>query len=321
MGQRSSAEVMSLVVERREERADDVYEFWLGTDDGTLPQWEPGDHLELRLPSGTIRHYSLCGESGDAAYRVAVFRDSKGRGGSMEVCDTLKPDMRVDVRGPIKNFRLHAADRYVFVAGGIGITPIVPMIERVDAQGLPWELHYGGRTSRSMAFVDRLLARGRDKVSLMTMDREGPLDIASIVERADGAEIYCCGPQGLIDALTEQCGDKGLTKIHFERFAVSNTGGGDRERKDLEPFKLELRTSGVTVDVLPGETILGVARRYDPSIPYSCGEGICGSCETKVICGRPRHGDAVLTPEEREASATMMICVGWSESATLVLDL
>ncbi|MFE8940444.1 PDR/VanB family oxidoreductase [Streptomyces sp. NPDC007872] len=279
-----------------------------------LPPWEPGAHLEVTLPSGAVRHYSLCGDPGDrGAYRLGVLREPAGRGGSEEVHASVGPGTVLGVRGPFNRFPLVPAERYLFVAGGIGITPLLPMVRSLPPGS--WSLLYGGRSLASMAYREELA--GLPGVTLVPQDTEGLLDLdAALGGLPPSTAVYCCGPEGLLRAVEERWEGP----LHMERFGAAvvpaadsgGSGGG---------FEVELRRSGRTVRVEPGRSLLDAVREVVPGVAYSCEEGWCGTCETKVLAGTPEHHDSVLGEEEKAAGASMMICVGRSRGPRLVLDL
>ncbi|WP_326835027.1 PDR/VanB family oxidoreductase [Amycolatopsis rhabdoformis] len=298
-------------------------------DGGTLPPWEPGAHVELTLPSGRIRHYSLCGPREDPhGYTIAVLREPSGRGGSAEIHDTGLVGRELRIRGPRNNFPLRPASSYVLVAGGIGITPILSMARELAARGSAWRLYYGGRSLRSMSFlpaVDSLAGSAAAPVEVRAEDESGLLAIADIVADAPaGAAIYACGPAGLLEALRSATGSRGGDlEVHFEVFTAPVPGedGEIEAGRHERPFTVVLAQSGETVRVTDGTTILEAVREVVPEVPYSCEEGFCGTCVTKVISGSPVHRDTVLSAEDHAAGDTMTICVGSSASAELVLDL
>ncbi len=293
-------------------------------DGGPLPAWAPGAHLDVRLPSGLLRQYSLCGTPGDpTGYRIAVLREAEGRGGSLEIHDTPLVGRELGVRGPRNHFALIAAPRYLFLAGGIGITPILPMIRQASGRGVRWRLVYGGRTRASMAFVDELLALPGGEVELVPQDEQGLLPLDRILgATGDDTPVYCCGPEPMIKAVEEGCA-RHLPReaLHVERFsATSSPKPPSPEPVDPETFEVELRRSDVVLQVPPDRTVLEVVRDVVPDMPSSCEEGFCGACETTVLEGVPEHHDTILSDEERATCGTMMICVGRSCSPRLVLD-
>jgi len=310
----------TLVVAERREEAEGVISLRLRSPDGSaLPSWQPGAHVDLVLANGLERQYSLCGDPSDAdTWRIAVLREPDGRGGSEFVHTKLKPGTQVAVRGPRNHFDLHPAQRYVFIAGGIGITPILPMLEAATAAAAQWTLLYGGRSRASMAFADRLTARYGDRVDLRPQDRHGLLDLAAMLGTPSADTlVYCCGPGGLLDAVEEYCEATGWPAPHVERFQPKADAdlGADR------PFEVVLSRTGHTLHVPAGTSILDTVRNAGVSVLYSCTEGTCGTCETDVLEGVPDHRDSVLTQAERAAGDTMMICVSRAESERLVLDL
>ncbi|USQ84460.1 PDR/VanB family oxidoreductase [Streptomyces phaeoluteigriseus] len=279
-----------------------------------LPAWEPGAHIDLLLGPGLERQYSLCGDPADrSVWRVAVLREPLGRGGSAHVHERLRPGDTVRVRGPRNHFALRPAPRYRFVAGGIGITPILPMLAAAEAAGAEWSLLYGGRSRASMAFTGELERYG-DRVTLAPQDEAGLLDLDSVLDALpEGTLVYCCGPGPLLDAVEARCPSDAL---HVERFRAKERPGGEDGG-----FEVELARSGRTLTVAPGVSVLDTVRAAGVEVLFSCAEGTCGTCETDVLDGTPDHRDSVLTDEEREAGETMMICVSRCRGKRLVLDL
>lgn len=277
--------------------ADDVVELGLA---GPLPDWSPGSHVGLRLAPGLVRQYSLVGPGP----RIAVLREPAGRGGSAFVHDRLRVGDRVDVDGPRNTFPLVPAPRYLFVAGGIGITPILPMIAAAEAADAQWRLLYGGRSRSSMAYLDRL-ADAR-----VTVQAGGLLDLRAAVADAPGAEVYGCGPAPMLDALLAAC-----PAARVERFAPVAVDEPER------PFTAVLARSGLTVEVPAGMSLLAAAEAAGADLLQSCREGTCGTCETVVLEGEPEHRDSVLDAVDRAAGDVMMVCVSRARGARLVLDL
>lgn len=292
-----------------------------------LPAWEPGAHLEFVLPSGLTRHYSLCGALEDTAgYTIAVLDQPAGRGGSREFHDSVVAGSEIQVRGPRNHFPLVDAASYLFIAGGIGITPILPMARAVLAAGKSLRVLYGGRAAATMAFVDDVQSLDCD-VKVVAEEMGGRLDIAAELEISpEGTRVYCCGPEPLLRAAEVACSEhRNIEAFHYERFGaasrpadgLSGVAAGGR----LESFEIELAATGKVLVVGPGESILDRVLEVVPRWPWACREGFCGSCETRVLAGAPFHADVVLTPEERESNAVMMICVGGSCSERLALDI
>jgi ferredoxin-NADP reductase len=312
-------ETLELVVVEKEQLADGVVRLSMSrADRSQLPAWEPGAHVDLHLGDpALVRQYSLCSSPTKRDhYQVAVLREPHSSGGSSYVHDHLYPGDRVLVSAPRNNFPLVQARRYLFVAGGIGITPMLPMIEAAEQAGADWTLLYGGRTTASMAFIPEFAARG-DKVALRPQDKWGLLDLAGLLGApAPDTAVYCCGPEPLLRAVQEQCASWPPGALHVERFAPAE---GVEHGPDTE-FDVELALSGVTLTIPPGRSIIEVATEAGVPVVYSCEEGTCGACETPVLEGVPDHRDCVLTEERRQEGTCMMPCVSRAHSARLVLD-
>lgn len=304
------------------------------TDGGELPSWQPGAHIDVRLPSGLIRQYSLCGDQDDrCTYRIAVLLDPLGRGGSVELHALVEKAPTLCVRGPRNNFEMLPAPDYLFLAGGIGITPIASMVRRAEERGERWSLHYGGRTRDSMAFAGVMAQYGDDRVRFWPQDECGLMPIAEIIEAASPeAHIYACGPEPMLTAIARYCEDSPAPRtLRVERFgaaaAISGMtdvedapgSAGDGESSLEEPFEVELQQTGVRLTVPPDRSVLEVVREALPDVEFSCQEGHCGTCETQVIEGEPDHRDSYLTDEERESNEVMMICVSRSRGPLLRL--
>ncbi|WP_208026212.1 PDR/VanB family oxidoreductase [Amycolatopsis acidicola] len=285
-------------------------------DGGRLPDWAPGAHLDLVLPGGLVRQYSLCGDRWDArAYRIAVLREPGGRGGSAFVHDRLRVGDEVAIGGPRNNFPLVPARRYVFVAGGIGITPLLPMIRQAGLLGADWRLLYGGRTRGSMAFLDELPA---DRVVARPQDEFGLLDLDSwLPEPAPDTKVYCCGPEPLLAAVEARCAGWPAGLLRTERFVPKQLGAPAR----AEPFEVELARSGRSTTVHPGQSVLDALGDLGVPVLSSCRQGTCGTCETGVLAGEPEHRDSLLDDAERAAGDCMFVCVSRSRTDRLVLDL
>lgn len=282
-----------------------------------LPEWRPGAHAELVLGGGLARTYSLCGDPADrTAWRIAVLRTPDSRGGSAYVHDELHPGTALEARGPRNDFPLLPARRYLFVAGGIGITPLLPMTAAAQAVGADWRLLYGGRSRASMAFAGQLTAHG-SRVTLRPQDEYGHPDLAAFLgEPDDDTLVYCCGPEPLIAAVGEHCREWPAGALQVERFRAAPS-----VRAPGAAFEVVCAGSGITVQVPPEHSVLSALRGAGIDVPFSCAEGICGTCETEVLEGEPDHRDSVLTAEERESGETMLICVSRARGERLVLEL
>ncbi len=279
-----------------------------------LPVWAPGAHIDLLLAPGLERQYSLCGDPADrTSWRIAVLREEHGRGGSAYAHERLGLGDKVRFRGPRNHFALRTAPRYRFVAGGIGITPILPMLAAAEAAGAEWSLLYGGRSRSSMAFAGEL-ARYGDRVTLAPEDETGLLDLPPVLDHLpDGTLVYCCGPGPLLDAVAARCP---AGRLHVERFRPKEQLGHEEGE-----FEVVLARSGRRLTVPPGVSVLDAVRAAGVEVLYSCTEGTCGTCETEVVEGTPDHRDSLLTEDERAAGETMLICVSRCRGKRLVLDL
>lgn len=300
-----------------------------------LPPFEPGAHLEIRLPNGLIRHYSLLNDSRETdRYLVAVGRaPGGGRGGSAHVHGSVRCGVPLVASAPRNNFRLDPGARaYRFVAGGIGITPILSMIRWCEANGRPWHLFYAARSRQRAAFYEDLRPFAPERVHFHFDDEQGGvLDVTdALAGLADAEQVYCCGPQPLMRAVEAATASLPAGTARFEWFAAPQeapaqapaAGAASTEgaAADAE-FRVELARSGATLVVPPGLSILDVLEQNGFEVPFSCREGLCRTCETGVRGGEPEHRDYVLSSEERLENRSIMVCVSRSRSPVLVLDL
>ncbi|MFF4254823.1 PDR/VanB family oxidoreductase [Streptomyces sp. NPDC001663] len=298
---RPRSRALRLLVASHETVAEGVVQLRLEGRD--LPRWEPGAHLDLVLPSGVVRQYSLCGDPEDAqAYTVATRLVEDGRGGSREVHEQVREGMELEVRGPRNRFPLVEAQSYVFIAGGIGITPILPML-RALGDGVEWRLLYCGRSRESMPFLAEVEKLGRNRVTVVAGAPD--LDALDVPEEA---AVYCCGPEGLMAAVEER-----FPRVRIERFTPRTSAGGDTA------FEVELRRSARSLTVPADSSVLAAVRAVLPGTAYSCEQGFCGTCGQRVLEGEVEHRDELLTDAERADS--MLICVSRARSERLVLDM
>jgi ferredoxin-NADP reductase len=312
-----------LVVNRRQAAADGVLALELvDPQGGDLPAWEPGAHIDLLLDEGMVRQYSLCGDTRDPkTWRVGVLLDPQSRGGSRHVHENLVEGSTVRVRGPRNHFALVDSPRYLFIAGGIGITPIIPMIDSAQQAGGDWTLIYLGRSRTTMAFAEALVATYGDRVTLWADDEKGQFDLqAALGEPADQILVYCCGPEQLLSAAEQHCGHWPEGSLHIERFAAK-APAAEPGVEALESFQVVCQRSAVTVEVSGDTSILEALEDADVPILSSCLEGICGTCEAIVLEGAPDHRDSMLTDAERACGNKILTCVSRSRSEKLVLDL
>ncbi|MFD0782554.1 PDR/VanB family oxidoreductase [Micromonospora azadirachtae] len=290
----------------------------VAADGAQLPAWRPGAHIDLILPSGLVRQYSLCGDpTVTDRYRIAVLREPDGRGGSAEV-HRLAPGTSLKIRGPRNHFPLVDAPSYLLVAGGIGIAPFVPMIEELAAKGAEWHLIHRGRSLAAMAFIERLAQSHRQRITISPADKQRRPDLEAILRSAPpGTAVYCCGPEAMlnaVEALMPTACPQGV--LHLERFAASSRAG---ETPD-SPFEAELRRSGRLVRVPADRSLLSALQDVDPGLEFSCENGVCGSCETRVLAGVPDHRDDVLQPHERGRRDVIYPCVSRIRGSRIVLD-
>jgi ferredoxin-NADP reductase len=315
-----ASELFELTIAELGIAAEGVVSLELRAPDGSdLPVWQPGAHIDVLLPNGIVRQYSLCGDPAERdCWRLGVLREPSSRGGSRCIHEELRPGASITVSGPRNNFGLVEADRYLFVAGGIGITPILPMIRAVAARGKPWTLLYGGRSRRSMAFLDEIADLGGDDVHIVPQDEFGLLDLQRFLGRhRPDTVVYCCGPAPLIDAVEAKCQTWRAGALHLERFAPSAKAAG----KEQGSFEVELARSGRRLVIPPYRGILDILEENGCKVTNSCRAGICGTCLVKVLSGVPEHNDDVLSIEDQKAGDVMLVCVSRSKSDLLVLDL
>ena len=298
------------IVDRRIVAHDqNVVALTLSTSDGSaLPQWRPGAHIDIGLPSGRVRQYSLCGDPRvRTSYRIAVRRIPDGGGGSIEVHESLPVGSTVTTNGPRNAFPLSVpgygspARRIRFIAGGIGITPILPMLRLAEYLGVDWSMIYVGRTAAAIPFLDEVREFG-DRVSIRTDDVHGIPTAADLLgECPYGTTVYACGPAPLLTGIRERLIGRDDVELHFERFAAPPVVDG-------EPFTVTIDSSGEQVGVGPEETLLAALRRAGVATAYSCQQGFCGTCRTHVLDGVVQHRDTLLTEPERDADM-MLTCV------------
>ncbi|WP_123027229.1 PDR/VanB family oxidoreductase [Mycolicibacterium stellerae] len=316
--------VIALTVVDREVVAHDhdVIALTLAAADGrALPRWHPGSHLDITLPSGRLRQYSLCGDPADTdTYRIAVRRIVDGGGGSIEVHDGLPVGAELTTHGPRNAFPLTVpgygspAQRFRFIAGGIGITPILPMLARAEHLGVDWSMLYAGRSTDSLPFIDEV-SRFGDRVEIRTDDVMGVPTAADLLSDCiDGTTVYACGPAPMLTAIRSGLAGRDNVELHFERFAAPPVVDG-------RAFTASVASTGQEVFVGADETLLTALRRSNVAAPYSCQQGFCGTCRTRVVAGAVDHRDTLLTEPER-AGGMMLVCISRAANGErLTLDL
>ncbi|MBA2960615.1 MULTISPECIES: PDR/VanB family oxidoreductase [Ramlibacter] len=288
-----------------------------------LPAFAPGAHLTLHLPNGLQRQYSLAGDNRERhRYVLGVGRAAASRGGSDYVHRMLRAGAEVTCSAPANNFELVPdAPRYLFIAGGIGITPILSMVRWCEAAGEPWTLVYAARSRVRMGFYEELRAYGR-RVRFHCDDEQGaPLAVAPLLADVEpGTQVYCCGPAPLMAAVREHGAHLGDEALHFEWFSAP-AADAPPAAAAADGFWVDLRRSGTSLHVPPDRSVLDVLEANGHDVPFACREGLCGTCETAVCEGEPEHRDYVYPPSQRDTLRTMLVCVSRAKSARLVLDL
>ena len=314
---------LDTVIESAKKVADEVVSLVLRRADGAdFPAWEPGAHIDVHLGDDLIRQYSVCSTPDDlSVLKIGVLRTPDSRGGSKYVHENLTAGTSLTISAPRNNFPLIQSRRYLFVAGGVGITQIIPMLEQAEADGKEWVVHYGGRSRTTMAFADELLATyGPEKVQLYANDEENALDLNKVLAlpRAHML-VYACGPGGMLNAIEELCMGWPPGVLHTERFVAAELGAA----ANTEPFEVELAQTGGSVTVQPNQSIVDAVEEAGARVLSSCRAGLCGTCETRIIAGEPEHRDAVLTQEDKDAGEVMLVCVSRAAAgcSRLVLDL
>jgi ferredoxin-NADP reductase/ferredoxin len=313
-------EILTLRVVERQHQSDGVIALTIARLDGKpLPGWTPGAHIDVQVGDGSIRQYSLCSDPADNTHwRVGVLNAPEGRGGSRLLHETAHAGSTIQIGTPRNNFGLAPSPRYRFVAGGIGITPILPMLRQATRDGADWTLVYGGRTRSSMAFLDELAEYG-DRVQFVPEDTDGRVDFASYFAgvQADTL-IYACGPEPLLRVVEDATEHWPEGSLHLERFAPKVVA-----HPEDDAFEVTFELSGVTATVPAGKSILEIAEINGISVDSSCREGTCGTCETYLLEGYVDHRDSILTSAERADSESLFICVSRAKKdcPRLILEL
>ncbi|MFC5524066.1 PDR/VanB family oxidoreductase [Polaromonas jejuensis] len=310
----------NLRVVKKEAVAQGIYLFELRHPDGApLPAFSAGSHLTVQVPSGVRRNYSLCSNPADtSAWQIAVKRDHAGRGGSVSMADDVHLGQLLSVSAPRNNFALaERAMDFIFVAGGIGITPILSMMRHLKSTGRGgFKLYYCTRDAAGTAFMDDIHSEfaGQVQIHHDNGDMGQALDLWPVFERPAAAHVYCCGPKGLMDSVADMSGHWPSGTVHFESFGVDAKAYAENA-----PFTVRLEKTGATLDVGAGQTLLEALRGKGLRVPSSCESGTCGSCKTGLLAGEAEHRDMVLSDEEK--ADHIMVCVSRAKSPELVLDL
>lgn len=320
VAQQRSQTDLKVRVSRRWHEAEGVVALELQAPGGALlPAWSPGAHIDVIMTDGSARQYSLCGAPMDrGTWRIAILREELGRGGSRWLHDEVGEGDTLAIRGPRNHFRLEKAPAYLFIAGGIGITPILPMLAAAQAAGAHSQLVYCGRSRSTMAFLDQSERYG-DRINLYPSSDCGRVDLSKLLAAPRPETlIYCCGPSVLLDGVEEHSAHWPAGSLHMERFSARTrieSPTGDKA------FEVELARSGKILPVPADQTLLSVLEASGADVVSSCSEGTCGACVVSVLDGTPDHRDSVLTQAERASGESIVICVSRCHGTRLVLDL
>ena len=320
MTETNSPQMLPLRVTRNDRIADGIHIFEFRDVEGkTLPEFAAGAHIAIKAPSGLLRKYSLCNDPAEHdRYLVAIKREANGRGGSCDLIDNVKPGDQLLVSAPVNDFALpRRAQDFLFIAGGIGITPIMAMIREARAQGKRFRLFYLSRSPETTAFIEELSAPDLKDSVVIHYDEGDPgksLDLKPILaERKNREHLYCCGPRPLMEAVRHMTDHWSSTAVHFEAFSDAET-----HKPTDKPFKVRLAKSGDVIEVPTTKTILEALREHGLDVPSSCETGTCGTCRTKLLAGTPDHRDLVLADHER--ADQIMICVSRALSDEITID-
>jgi phthalate 4,5-dioxygenase reductase component len=313
-------EMMPLRIAHSEQIAEGIHLFDLRHPDGSdLPEFTSGAHLTLRVPNGLLRKYSLCNDPAEHdRYVIGVRREAEGRGGSVSLIEDSKIGDEILVAPPRNDFKLvKSAAGYIFIAGGIGITPIMSMIRHLKSTGGGrFKLYYLTRTPEMTAFREELSGpefRGQVTIHHDHGDPEQAFDLWPVLEQPKGQQVYCCGPRALMEAVKDMTGHWSSSAVHFEAFNEP-----PRATAEDKPFKVRLARSGDVVEVPVGTTILEALRAHGIQVPSSCESGTCDTCRTKLLEGEADHRDLVLAEHEKDDN--IMVCVSRARSEELVID-
>jgi vanillate O-demethylase ferredoxin subunit len=321
----SNSATLAVRVARRQREAVDIDSFELvAADGGTLPPFSAGSHVDVHLPGGLLRQYSLCNPPSELhRYQIAVLRDAQSRGGSAAMHAQVNEGDVLQIGAPRNHFALaHDARRHLLLAGGIGVTPILCMAERLQHIGAEFEMHYASRSADRMAFRERIQASPLGERAYFHFD-DGPapqkLDLQALLGRPqEGTHLYVCGPKGFMDAVLGTARASGWpeAQLHFEFFA-----GAVVASDSDDAFEVVVASTGRVVPVAKDQTVVQALAAVGVEVQVACEQGVCGTCLTRVLEGEPDHKDVYLTDEERAANDQFTPCCSRSRSARLVLDL
>jgi ferredoxin-NADP reductase len=326
-----STPMLTALVKSMRHEADGVVSLELRpAEPGThFPAFEAGSHIDVHLPNALVRSYSLLNPETDCdRYVIGVLLDRSTRGGSRCVHEQLRVGMTIPISAPRNNFPLDFSAPYsVLVAGGIGITPLLSMHNALASRRIGVEFIYCARSRREAAFLDELVAIAETAGTKLTLhfddERGAPPDLTQLLAgHPVSTRLYCCGPGPMLDSFDQACASLGYLNVHTERFAAIPSFTPEAASAGVEKgYQVELRRSGKILDVPPGKPLLDVLLEAGVGQDFSCREGVCGACETRVLAGEVEHHDSILTKAERESNKSMMVCVSRCKQGTLVLDI
>lgn len=320
----SNTPSISVRVARKTNEAQDICSFELVAADGAgLPAFSAGSHVDVQLPNGLIRQYSLCNDPTEShRYLICVLLDPVSRGGSKAMHE-LQVGQQLQISAPKNHFPLaHEAKRHLLLAGGIGVTPILCMAERLAHSSSDFEMHYCTRSEQRTAFRKRIgdsIFAFRVQFHFDDGTAGQQLDLATLLATPEsGVHLYVCGPKGFMDAVLHRARDQGWldSQIHFEFFA-----GEQLASASDAGFSVQLASSGRVIQVLAQQTVTQALALAGVAVPTSCEQGVCGTCLTRVIEGIPAHRDCYLSPEEQAANDQFLPCCSRAKTALLVLDI
>lgn len=323
----ASKPVQAQIVGVRLEAPDTIsLELRPGKDTQSFSAVEAGAHLDLHLGNGLIRSYSLINPGDTERYVIAVKKDASSRGGSVFVHDNLRVGQYIEIGVPRNHFALdESAEHTVLVAGGIGITPIYAMLQRLQALGKSAHIIYCARSKAEAAFfeqVEKLVATCPDRLAAtyhFSDEQQATPNLASLLSaHHSSAHYYCCGPTSMLDAFEQTCEELGYANVHLERFGGATVKANVGEQSG---YTAVLKKSGIQLEIQPGKSLLDTILEAGVNAEYSCKEGVCGACEARVISGEVDHHDFVLSKQEQATNRSIMICVSGCKSDCLVLDL
>ncbi len=293
-----------------------------------LPPFGAGDHIDLKLPNGLTKSYSLMNNPTESGrYVLGILKDPQSRGGSKWLHEQLRVGMHLEISAPSNNFPLQEnAKHTLLIAGGIGVTPIIAMAHRLKALKASFEIIYAAKSKRSAPFQEAISSFGVPVHWHFDDEASGPPDLHPLIQERvqkaacsrDECQLYACGPEPMLNAFLNACKDLSLKNANIERFKPVEVLASAQIKR---AYTVVLKKSNKTIEVTPEMSLLQALRHHDIEVDTSCEEGVCGACETRVLSGEPEHLDCVLSDQEREKNTVMMVCVSGCKSERLELDL